>query len=167
MGDLNLDRLKPNEREGKMLTDLEQVFDLTCLIDRATRVTTTSWTLLDVILTNAPDLLMSSGVAELGLSDHKAIYSLLNKEVKQHTARVVECRSTKKLNLEEFRKDLHNTELTEDSTQSVNKFYTDWRKKFINIVDMRVRQYDVPYMNAECKAAIRKKKEVREEVQQG
>ena len=52
MGDLNLDRLKPEEREGKILVDLEESQGLECLITEPTRITPLSSTLLDVILAN-------------------------------------------------------------------------------------------------------------------
>ena len=48
-GDLNLDRLKPQLREGKVLCDLEDVYGLSCLISKPTRITEKSHTLLDVI----------------------------------------------------------------------------------------------------------------------
>ena len=48
-GDLNLDRLRPNEREGTLLIHLEEIFNLKCLINKATRVTLKTQTLLDVI----------------------------------------------------------------------------------------------------------------------
>ena len=35
--DLNLDRLKPNCREGKLLRDIEDIFEFTCLIEEPTR----------------------------------------------------------------------------------------------------------------------------------
>ena len=38
-GDLNLDRLRPERREGKLLLDLEDFYNLTCLVDCPTRVT--------------------------------------------------------------------------------------------------------------------------------
>ena len=73
MGDLNLDRLKPSGREGKMLIDLEEVHELICWFNQPTRVTTTSQTLLDVILVNSPNSIKVSGLAELGLSDHRLV----------------------------------------------------------------------------------------------
>ena len=103
MGDLNLDRLKPSDREGKMLIDLKEVHELTCLINQPTRVTTTSQTLLDVILVNSPNSMKVSGVAELGLSDHRLVYALANKSIKHHVAKTSSCRSTKHLNVEEFK----------------------------------------------------------------
>ena len=89
MGDLSLDKLKTNKREGRLSTAMEEVHELTCLINQTTRVTMTSQTLLDVILTNSPRLVKLAGVAELGLSDHKLVYAFLNKAVKQHEARIV------------------------------------------------------------------------------
>ena len=71
MGDLNLDRLKPHSTEGKILIDLEDTFQLECLINDATRETSKSRTLLDVVLTNKPELFGKAGVIDFGLSDHK------------------------------------------------------------------------------------------------
>ena len=70
MGDLNLDRLKPDDREGKLLIDIENIFDLSCLISQPTRVTPNSKTLIDVLLIDRPELFKAAGVVELGLSDH-------------------------------------------------------------------------------------------------
>lgn len=49
MGDLNMDKLKLNGREAKLLRNIEEVFELTCLITEPTRNTDTSQTLLDVL----------------------------------------------------------------------------------------------------------------------
>lgn len=74
MGDLNMDRLIPNRGEGKMLRDLEQVYNLTCLITEPTRVTMYSQTLLDVLLTNTPEMFTRCGVYNPEISDHYLIY---------------------------------------------------------------------------------------------
>lgn len=58
-GDLNLNRLKPDEREGKIQGDLEDIHELSCLINKPTRITDTSRTLIDFILTsltNKPEI---------------------------------------------------------------------------------------------------------------
>ena len=54
MGDLNLNRLDVNGREGKILKDLEDSFNLKCLITSPTRITNKPCTLIDVPLTNRP-----------------------------------------------------------------------------------------------------------------
>ena len=44
------------------------------MINEPTRITQSSRTLLDVVLTNYPDRITSSGVIHLGISDHSLIY---------------------------------------------------------------------------------------------
>jgi exonuclease III len=56
MGDLNMDRLKPNDREGKIFKDLEEVNNLQCMITEPTRIPMNSQTLLDVLLSNSPEV---------------------------------------------------------------------------------------------------------------
>ena len=56
-GDLNLDRLRPERTDGKILLSLEEVYGLECLIKDPTRITPTSETLLDVILTTSQSFL--------------------------------------------------------------------------------------------------------------
>ena len=51
-GDLNLNRQRPDQRQGKILCDLEEVRGLECLVTMPARVTDTTESLLDVILTN-------------------------------------------------------------------------------------------------------------------
>jgi hypothetical protein len=86
-GDLNLDRLRPERREGKLLLDLEDFYNLTCLVDRPTRVTQTSTTLIDVMLTNRPDAFISSSIINAGLSDNALIYGIMNMKVKHYPVR--------------------------------------------------------------------------------
>ena len=47
IGDLNLDRMKPERKEGRILTDLEDVHGMECMIIRPTKVTPLSETLID------------------------------------------------------------------------------------------------------------------------
>ena len=60
IGDLNLDRIRPDKREGKLLQDLEIEQGFTCLISQPTRVERcgiiTSHSLIDVLFTNRPEL---------------------------------------------------------------------------------------------------------------
>ena len=62
-----------------MLMDLEDAYDLTCLIDKPTRVTLTTETLIDVLLPNKPETFVLSGILNPGLSDHALIYSIDDK----------------------------------------------------------------------------------------
>lgn len=80
IGDLNLDRLRPDRPEGKVLLDLESEQGFECLIikptkmERGTRVTET---LIDVLLSNKPEYFKHSGNYYPSLSDHALIYGVL------------------------------------------------------------------------------------------
>ena len=78
LGDLNCDILRPDKgpREGRALMDLMIEYNLTNLIREPTRVTATSSTLIDVILTNRPRSFLTSGTLDLGLSDHHLVYAV-------------------------------------------------------------------------------------------
>ena len=165
MGDLNVDKLKVNGREAKLLRDIEEVFELTCLVTEPTRITDTSQTLLDVLLTNQPDLFKNAGVSDIGLSDHCMVYGFLKETVKKHTADIITCRSFKNLDMEEFKKDLEEAVWFKQNVTEVDKLYDNWYTELMRIVDkhlplkrVKARKIDVPYMTGEWKEAIRKKR---------
>ena len=106
MGDLNLNKLRPGEKEGKILCDLEEVYDLECLIKEPTRITENSSTLLDVILTNQPDFFRGSYVYNPEISDHHMVYALLKERAVQHKTRILKVRSYKNFNEKNFKEDL-------------------------------------------------------------
>ena len=165
-GDLNLDRLKPEQREGRLLLNLEEIYELECLITEPTRVTYSSSTLLDVILTNKPQLFKRSGVLNPEISDHYLTFALMESKIPKHRQKVVTFRSTKSLDVK-----MLNEELTNAPWWVMNIFDTMddkwnyWKALFDSILEthtpmrkMRVRQVDVPYMTMEWKQAIRRKR---------
>ena len=80
MGDLNLNKLRPGEKEGKILCNLEEAFGLECLIKEPMRITENSSTLLDVILTNQPQVFREGGVYNPEISDHLMLYAALKEK---------------------------------------------------------------------------------------
>ena len=95
LGDLNMDRLTANRGEGKILRDLEQVDNLTCLITEPTRVTVHSQTLLDVLLTNTLEMFTRCGVYNPKISDHCLIYGEMTDKVCKHKPKTIAFRQTK------------------------------------------------------------------------
>ena len=79
MGDLNLNRFDTNKRKGKILKDLEEGYDLGCLIISPTRITNLSSTLIDVLLTNRPDIFKKE-FYNPEISDHHLIYCLMKEK---------------------------------------------------------------------------------------
>lgn len=52
MGDMNFNKFRSGDKEGKILCDFEEVNGLECLIKESIRIIENSFILLDVILIN-------------------------------------------------------------------------------------------------------------------
>ncbi len=83
IGDLNSNILRPhaNKKEGRTLLDICDIYDLDSMINKPTRVTKSTESCLDVILTNTPSLIQKADTYEAGLSDHKMVFAILNTKV--------------------------------------------------------------------------------------
>ena len=106
MGDLNLNRLDTNKRQGKILKDLEDGFGLECLITNPTRITNLSSTLIDVILTKRPDIFTKAGTYNPEIGDHCLTYGLTNKKVTRYKLKTILCRNLKTIDFELLTDDL-------------------------------------------------------------
>ena len=154
MGDLNLNKLRPGDKEGKILGDLEEVYGLECLIKEPTRIRENSSTLLDVILTNQPDFFREGGVYNPEISDHHMVYASLKERAVQHKTRILKVRSYKNFNEEKFKEDLKMAPWhVGESFESVDEHYEYWEALLNKIVDdhlptrdIKVRAHNVPYM---------------------
>ena len=74
VGDINNDLLIG----GSKLSQKIHITGLYQLIDKPTRVTEHRKTLLDVFITNNPDIIISTGVVKSHLSDHDMILGTVN-----------------------------------------------------------------------------------------
>ena len=74
LGDINDDQLNPNNKLCRIIKSTK----LTQLIDKPTRITDHSSTLLDVIITNKPDLIINSSVTPSPIADHELISVSIN-----------------------------------------------------------------------------------------
>ena len=158
LGDLNMNKCKPNSTDGKVVKDLEDIFDLQCLIKDYTRITPANKTLIDVLLTNRSDLFDITGVVDFGLSDHALIYSFLKPRVKIYPSKIIMFRSFKDLNEDSFKSDVPQamTNVDLNNISSSNDQYSPWHKEITKVLDrhmpikkMRVRERDVPYITLE------------------
>ena len=88
---------------NKDLTKLSQQFCLTNVIHEATRATNYSRTLLDIVLTSHPERLATSGILQVGISDHDLIFVVRKQKLPRPKSRTIEFRS-----LNTFLSDLRN-----------------------------------------------------------
>ena len=79
VGDFNSDMLLPDKppRDGRVMANLLDIYDLKNLIHEATRITKTSETLLDLFLTDNLRKIQSSGVFHVNISDHSLVFAML------------------------------------------------------------------------------------------
>ena len=83
MGDLNCNLLSTECRELKSLTSFYESFNLSQLIAAPTRVTESSWSLLDVILASQTKQVVKAGVMDSSISDHDMVFAILHLKVSQ------------------------------------------------------------------------------------
>ena len=76
------------------------------MIGEPTRITINSETLLDVMLTNAPETFTKCGTSEPEISDHRMIYAELTEKVQRHKTKTITFRQTKKTDFKELNRDL-------------------------------------------------------------
>ena len=109
---------------------------LKCLITKPTRVTEKSQTLLDVILTNKPELFKDTLVYDPGLSDHAMVIGTMAGNAIYHPRKVLIFRSIKKINEESFREDLSTAPWHVGSIfDSIDDQCFYWNSLFNNILD--------------------------------
>ena len=106
MGDLNCNLLSTECRELKSLTSFYESFNLSQLIAAPTRVTESSWSLLDVILASQTKQVVKTGVMGSSISDHDMVFSILHLKVSQPKTTHITTRSLKNYNPDTFQFDM-------------------------------------------------------------
>ena len=74
LGDINDDLFQQNARLHRII----KITKLTQVIDKATRITETSRTLIDVLITNRVDMILQTDVVPWPIADHELISSCIN-----------------------------------------------------------------------------------------
>lgn len=161
LGDLNTNLLSPDNNKSKRLFEgLTELYQLKQLITEPTRITETSSSLIDVILTNTPNRIVCSGVLPLGISDHCLIFAIRKiaiQATKKH--KIVQSRNFKNFQAESFRADLSS--MPWDSIEEFdnpNDMWQAWKNMFLAVVDKhaplktrRIRNKKSPWLNSEIK----------------
>ena len=110
---------------------------LTQLITEPTRVTQYSRALIDLCLTNFPDKVSKSGVIDIGISDHSAIY--LTRKVtlfRSGNHKTVETRQLKNFNEDEFLRDLRMNDWNlATACNNPNEMWDVWKQLLTSVID--------------------------------
>ena len=104
------------------------------LIKDPTRITMNSSALIDIILTNRPQRVVSSGVIHLSISDHSLVYVVKKISVSHKTTHTItEVRNYKTFSVDSFNRDLEslpwdNVDNYDDPNQNVGLLEDDVSK---------------------------------------
>ena len=126
MGDLNFDYKFDVSLSSNPVYNIECLYDMKQLITEPTRVTVTTSTLIDVILSNVSQLHVKSGVYQIGMSDHYLIFSVLKGTKMKSNHREITFRNYRKFNVNDFIYDLSECETLTDLEWTQNEFECKW-----------------------------------------
>ena len=140
LGDININLLHNGQTVPmgiKKYRDFCSIQSLTQIIKNATRITETSSSLLDHILTNSTDKIAQSGIINVGLSDHQMIFCT-RKTIKIKTGEKtrIKIRSLKNYSQEKLLENLTNCNYPNYSNfVDVNEAYLDFVEKTSDVIN--------------------------------
>ena len=155
LGDLNYNYDLSDTLDNNPINYIEQAFGLRQLVCEPTRVTHTTSTLLDVILTDNHESHIATGVIKLALSDHYMVYTVLSQVVsrnKDGQHQNIRYRDYKNFNKDKFLNDLECCLSSANHETDWNDFYD----KFNSVSDVhapiktkRVKNSSNPWIDKE------------------
>jgi len=137
LGDLNADF---NTSNGRKLTQICQLENLECLVHEPTRVTNSTATVLDQIVTNSSNYVKNISVTPpISTNDHCTVGVCLNFKVKKEPAYQRLVWNYKQADFQEFRNALSDADFEEClSSGDVDEACTKWTNLFLNTAKLHV-----------------------------
>ena len=164
VGDINCDVMKsPLDAHTQQFNFLSSLYQLDQLINKPTRETNKSSTLIDLVLTNMKENISESGVIHLGMSDHSLVYAVRKFVNSKHKPTVREVRDYKRFNAEFFLWDLAKLPWhVINQYSNPNECWRVWKSFFNDTLNMhapirrmRVKGNSVPWITPEIKCMMR------------
>ena len=157
-GDLNIDVLKPNAPLTKQYTDFLSTFNLTQHVQKPTRVTPHSETLIDHIISNDSKRVTHADVLPCSnVSDHDAPYTCLNIRADRFVPRFKMIRKKRGFKEEKFVRDFTSLlfsviQATDDSEEKLEMFttlITDCIERHAPLTRTKVTRPPAPWLHDE------------------
>ena len=158
-GDLNINYCPDDSRN--LLYYIECANNLSQLVSDYTRVTGTSKTIIDVILSSHPNLHSCTEVVKLALSDHYMVYTVIVNgavNVNNQSHRELKYRCYKKFDETSFLNDIRHSNVFNEISMNtdINTTWKAWKVEFLRISDIhapirrsRVKNRYCPWINSE------------------
>ena len=140
MGDTNCNTIDKSDNDTKNLSKIVESFNLKHLITDYTRVTASTKTCIDHIITYTESKVIQSGVIPCGISDHDIVYLIKNMQIPKarNLPKVQTVRNYKKFDLNGFHADIKTIPFDVIKKQSVddaNKLWLTWKAFFLTILN--------------------------------
>ena len=164
LGDLNLNLDQSSESSNKnTLNEIFDIYGLDQLIQEPTRVTESSSSLIDLCFTNSLTTVVDSGVTHLSISDHSLIYVVRKAHYVQIDAKIIEARTMRNFNSENFLNDLNQqpwAEVCHNAADS-NKMWQIWKSLLMETINKhapirikRVGKKNSPWVTGELRRLL-------------
>ena len=110
LGDINCDMFNELSHATKKLNSIIQLYQLSQIVNKPTRETISTSSLLHVSITSNPEKIILSEVISTGVSDHNLVFVLrkINSLLKSRYHKKVSVRNYKHFNASRFQEDLLN-----------------------------------------------------------
>ena len=168
LGDFNFNLL-PNAQDTNSSTwkfrQLLNKFNLKNVINKATRITDTSTTLIDLVICSDTSKISHQGVCDLGISDHHLIYAIVNLKRKRQRPTLKTVYDYKKVDLDSLRMDFAAAPWSicnifddlDDATWAWECLYKDIMKSHIQARRVKIRNGSLPWMNSSIRKELNKR----------
>ena len=163
LGDLNCNMLKTNNDSNiptKKIKSLYELYQLTQLIDEATRITPTTTSLIDHIVTNMPEKISDSGVIHTGISDHSLVFAIRKISIVTKQENTLEIRNMKNVDEGKFIEELlkQHWEYVYFFADDANAMWGIWKNLFLEVLDKhaplqqkKIRSKKIPWITSDIK----------------
>ena len=163
LGDLNCNMLKTNNDSNiptKKIKSLYELNQLTQLIDEAARITPTTTSLIDHIVTNMPEKISDSGVIHTGISDHSLVFAIRKISIVTKQENTLEIRNMKNFDEGKFIEELlkQHWEYVYFFADDPNAMWEIWKNLFLEVLDKhaplqqkKIRSKKVPWITSDIK----------------
>ena len=144
--------------------DILDIFYFKCLINSATRTTSSTETLLDLILTNVRQRVLKTGVVNPHVSDHSLTYAILRISLQAPRSQKITFCSLKNYDTEAFLNDLDMVPFRtvmnvfddiDDKLYAFESLFHTIVNQHAPLKQAHVRGGQVPYLTDEWRKAIR------------
>ena len=169
LGDLNINLINNQKHTPngiKRYKEFCSLNDLKQLLKLPTRITKTSTSLLDHVLTNSADRVSQFGVIDTGLSDHQLIYCTRKiTRTKTNVHKYIKTRSLKNYSQTLFLDKLRKINFPDYSNfKDINNTYSDFTEKVTSVIDeiapikeIRVKNNSQDWFDAEINEEIERR----------